>query len=171
VKEPRGIPSGWRRESDGSYSPPPKTAKQHNSPLVGEVDLDTSSQVGRASLHCTDSPVVTEAVRVGFKPEPSRVETGLNKTELRFLSILRVRHGNEKVRIQAITLELANNCRYSPDFSVTTPERLTFYEVKGGYIREDGWIKLKLAARLYPEFTFAMAQYKAGIWKETEIKP
>lgn len=155
-RAPREIPAGWRRELDGSYSPPKK-------------NLDTGSPARQASSQCADVPVVTEPVRVGFKERPSRMEDGLNKTEKRFLAILRGRHAN--VRIQAITLLLADACRYTADFSVTTPERLTFYEVKGGFVREDAWIKLKAAARLYPEFTFIMAQYKGGTWTEKEIKP
>jgi len=170
MKTQREIPAGWRRELDGSYSPPPKTAKQHNCASgVGEVTLDAGSKVGRESGNAVDFPVVTKPTCVGFKERPSRMEDALNKTEKRFLAILRGRHAN--VRIQAITLLLADACRYTADFSVTTPTRFTLYEVKGGFVREDAWIKLKTAARLYPEFTFVMAQYKGGTWTEKEIKP
>lgn len=117
------------------------------------------------------TPVV--APLVNFEIQPSTDEEKLNKTEKAFLEVLR-RRGHEKIGIQDLTLKLADNCRYTPEFRVVWNSRLTIYEVKGGFIREDAWIKLKTAARLFPEFDFVMAQdvgtAKSREWIETPIK-
>jgi len=162
----REIPLGWIRELDGSYSPP-KTARQHNCASgVGEVILDTgSSLAGQTSPE--NASVVAKPARVEFKRLASKDEDGLNRTERAFLAILRAKY--DHVRIQSITLKLADRATYTPDFSAVIDGRFTFFEVKGGFIREDGWLKLKIASRLYPEFDFVMAQYKNKVWTEKKI--
>jgi len=92
----------------------------------------------------------------------------LNKTEARWRDVL-IGRGYGPVWEMAIRLKLAHHTTFLPDFAVMRTNRLTFYEVKGGFIREDAWIKLKLAAHLYPEFDFVMAQWTDMGWVETEI--
>jgi hypothetical protein len=118
--------------------------------------------------HLWPAQELTKGVQVPKTQNIATEEQRLNKTERRFLAILRARHG-QNVRVQAITLVLANRCRYTPDFSVCFFGKLILWEIKGGFIREDSWIKLKMAARLYPEFDFVMAQWKNGEWTEVEI--
>jgi hypothetical protein len=109
-------------------------------------------------------------------PVPIRksVEERLNKTERRWLAVLRER-AYERIGIQDVTLRLANGVRYTSDFSAVTKcevgRFLTLYECKGGFEREDSWIKLKMAASQFPVFRFVKAQWKDGQWTETEIKP
>ncbi|MDR3353374.1 MAG: hypothetical protein LBO00_10330 [Zoogloeaceae bacterium] len=55
-------------------------------------------------------------------------------------------------------LKLADNTRYTPDFLVLLPDGvLEIHETKDGYIREDGWLKLKVAAGMFP-FRFFLCQ-------------
>jgi hypothetical protein len=94
-----------------------------------------------------------QRVQSAARALPKTREERLNKTEREFL--LRLRGGVygafSWIGIQSITLELANNCRYTPDFVTLMPGGdVRFWEVKGAHIWEDGWIKLKMAARLFP---------------------
>lgn len=109
-------------------------------------------------------------------------EERLNKTERRFLALLRAGAYADKfgpyvgpVRIQAITLVLANRCRYTPDFGtvrmVAGVRQVVLWEVKGGHMWEDSWIKLKAAADRYPEFLFVFAKAKGGEFALREIAP
>lgn len=174
----RQLPSGWRENGDGTASPLPRTARQHNMAAgVGEVILSEGCTAGEkdrtASRSMTDdaaNPKPNTALDSSTPPQNTD-EQKLNKTERRFLQILRARHGRENVGIQNITLKIADDCRYSPDFSVTRLGRITFWEVKGGFMREDGFIKLKVAARAFPEFLFVLAQYKDKAWTEKEVAP
>lgn len=96
-------------------------------------------------------PVATGTVR----------EPDMNKTEAEYAGMLEARRLRGEVawwRYEAITLKLADNTRYTPDFLVLLPDgALEIHETKGGYIREDGWLKLKVAAALFP-FRFFLCQ-------------
>ena len=64
-------------------------------------------------------------------------------------------------RFEPFTLRLTYKTitSYKPDFFVINlDEYMEIHETKGGYIEEDAWIKLKIAADLYPWFTFYMVQ-------------
>lgn len=95
----------------------------------------------------------------------------LNKTEQEFYAKLLMRYSH--VIAQGVTVELADMCRYTPDFAVQQLDGiLVFFEVKGPFMREDSWIKLKVAARTYPWWRFVLAQkHKDGHWTETTIQP
>ncbi len=117
------------------------------------------------------APIVA-AVAVSYESQQSKAVDGLNKTERRFYEILRGRERRGElcgVRVQAFTLRLANAVRYTPDFSAVVGGRMKFFEVKGGFVREDAWVKLKIAAAQYPEFDFVMAQEIKRQWSETEV--
>lgn len=73
-------------------------------------------------------------------------------------------------RFEALTFRLAYRCHYTPDFLVVTPGEIQIHEVKGGYVREDGLIKWKMAAEAHPEFRFYLCKYVQGHWKILEYK-
>jgi len=119
-----------------------------------------------------DSPLASPPPQAACARQPARIlsaEDKLNQTERMFLVLLRAQYGPSCVRIQSIRLELAPNCCYTPDFSVWREKQLTFYEVKGAFIRDDAIVKLKTAARLYPEFDFYLCQWKNHRWTERWI--
>ena len=97
-----------------------------------------------------------------------KIKPKMNSTETRYANMLdlQVRYGHiKKYRFEAIKLRLADQTTYTPDFQVVTLEgNVEFHEVKGGFIREDAWIKLKIAAELYPEFKFHLWQWIKGQW-------
>jgi len=69
---------------------------------------------------------------------------------------------------EAITLRIAHDCRYTPDFAVRTAGgQLEFHEVKG-YMREDARIKLRVAASMFP-FRFLLARRASAGWVIEEV--
>lgn len=99
-----------------------------------------------------------------------------NKTEKRFeLEHLEVWKRDDAIfeyQFEAVTLRLANGVRYIPDYLVDSPgNKAQIYEVKGGYIREDAMIKLKVAATQFKCFEFYLAQYKKRHWTITRVYP
>lgn len=68
-------------------------------------------------------------------------------------------------RYEKVTLKLADDCRYTPDFCVIENDGgITLEETKGHW-REDAKIKIKVAAEQFPEFTFkALQRAKDGGW-------
>ena len=101
---------------------------------------------------------------------------GMNKTEAEYADALEARKARGEIvwwRYEAITLKLADNTRYTPDFLLMLPDgELQVHETKGGFIREDGWQKLKIAAGLFP-FRFFLCQKRAkkdgGDWLIKEV--
>ena len=103
--------------------------------------------------------------------QPQNAEEKINNTEREWLGILR-RRDFVKVAIHDHTLRIGDTCRYTPDFRTIDSEgTTTFFEVKGGFIRDVALVKLKIVARMFPEYKFVMAQKKKGEWTETHIKP
>lgn len=92
-----------------------------------------------------------------------------NKTETRFeleyLAPLLALGELRVARFEAVTLRLANGVSYTPDFwSIDRDDRTRFFEVKGPYIREDGKLKLKLAAESFNNYEFYLARRIDGEW-------
>lgn len=76
---------------------------------------------------------------------------------------------------EAVTLKLANGVRYTPDFLVLdASDKVRLEEVKGHW-RDDARVKIKVAARLFPMFTFvALTPRKlrdGGGWNREEFRP
>lgn len=102
---------------------------------------------------------------------PTTDEEDLNKTEKRFLSVLRSR-GLPWIGIQCVTLKLGHDLRYTPDFTTLDHDgRMTHWDTKGGFVRDDAVVKIKAAARHFRMFRFIIAQWKDGQWDEKLIKP
>ena len=108
---------------------------------------------------------------------------GLNKLERRFKEWHAANFPSRPLLVQAITLRIANGCRYSPDF-VAVYERalpldnkpafqLFAYEVKGPHAWDDAIVKLKVAASLYPFIGFTLVSWDkvAGVWRMESVKP
>ena len=105
-----------------------------------------------------------------MKPIP--IKTDMNKTEAAFAA--RLGHARMAGAIIAwefepIKLKLARKTFYTPDFLVVEPERFIFYEVKG-FWRDDARVKIKVAAKLYPYFSFIAVQLKRREWVYEPIK-
>jgi hypothetical protein len=97
-------------------------------------------------------------------------EEKLNKTEYRYLQHLRSLD-HQWIGIQNITLKLADDTRFTPDFSVVDQSGcIVFTDVKG-FQREDALIKAKVAARQFPFVSFEIVKLINGQWEITRVKP
>jgi len=103
-------------------------------------------------------------------------DLGMNKTEAEYALMLGDRQARGEVawwKYEGITMKLADDTRYTPDFAVMLASgEMEFHETKGGFIREDGWQKLKIAAGMFP-FRFLLCQKQAkkdgGNWSIKEV--
>lgn len=97
---------------------------------------------------------------------------GMNGTERAYAWQLEARKRAGEVlwyRFEGVTLKLANDTRYTPDFLVMLADRtLECHEVKG-QLREDAWIKLKFAAHEYP-LVFRMYRKKRNVFTELLVE-
>jgi hypothetical protein len=95
----------------------------------------------------------------------------MNRTETAYAELLEARRRAGEVlwfEFEAFTLRLARRTHYRPDFPVLTPTGLQFHEVKG-FMRDDAWLKLKLAARAFP-FQFIVVRRTKGDWSFQEVE-
>lgn len=111
------------------------------------------------------------------KPMPAPVQQNIsrknassrdmNKTEREYYNILKA-YGFKDIHCQAINLHVGEGKSwYRPDFYVGDIN--TFIEVKGAFVMDDGLVKLKAAAMMYPTFRWIKAQKIKGQWTETVI--
>lgn len=105
-----------------------------------------------------------------------RLPTGtMNNTEARYASVLEARKIAGEIvwySFEMVTLKLAADTRYTPDFCVMLASgELEFHEVKG-YRQEDSFVKIKVAARLFPArffLIYAKAKKDGGGWDINEV--
>ena len=94
-----------------------------------------------------------------------------NKTEQAYGKLLALRQSAGEVswwRFEGITLKLADDTRYTPDFSLMLANGdMEFHETKG-FMRDDARVKLRVAAAQFP-FRFWLVELTKGVWKWTEI--
>jgi hypothetical protein len=70
---------------------------------------------------------------------------------------------------EAVKFRLADNAFYTPDFVVYLPDGvIEIHEVKGGLIREDAALKIRLMAELHP-FPVRMVRWKNRAWEFTDF--
>ena len=98
-----------------------------------------------------------------------------NKTEAAYarrLELLKIDGRILWYGFECVKLPLAKRTTYTPDFLVVNADcSLSFHEVKGGFIRPDAMLKLKLAVEKYRMVTFFLCQYTKGQWSTREMKP
>ena len=96
----------------------------------------------------------------------------MNRTEAAYAVLLEVRRRAGEVaeyHYEALTLKLADDTRYTPDFFVVLADGVCeLHEVKG-FMRDDARVKVRVAARLFP-FRFRVARHsKATGWQIEEV--
>ena len=97
-----------------------------------------------------------------------------SKLELAFAEYLAEAYPRAKIYAQAVTLKIANGCRYCPDFFVAGGPSydVEAYEVKGPHAWDDSIVKLKVAASAYPWITFRLvSRDKRGAWRIEGVLP
>jgi hypothetical protein len=103
-----------------------------------------------------------------------------NKLEKQFeaeqLYWRRLRGELDRYTHNAPTLPLANGVTYKPDYYASKDGKVLIYEVKGekrnGKVvaRDDAVVKIKVAAKEWPEFDFFLTWKDADGWKYQEVK-
>ena len=90
-----------------------------------------------------------------------------NKTEAAYMALLEARKRSGEVvwyGFEAVTLKLADDTRYTPDFAVILADMtIEMHEVKG-FWRDDARVKIKVAAAMFPFRFFAVKKEKGGAW-------
>lgn len=98
---------------------------------------------------------------------PRQVPAGMNKTEAAYADLLESKRRAGLIReyhFQGLTLKLADDTRYTPDFFVVAADGCAeCHEVKG-FWRDDAKVKIKVAARLYP-FRFVAVRWIKKTWE------
>lgn len=95
----------------------------------------------------------------------------MNKTETAYDGHLWAQRGRLYVwhRYEGITLKLADDTRYTPDFVVQALSgQIELHECKG-FWRDDARVKIKVAAKMFPFRFLAVTREKAGGWKVEEF--
>lgn len=145
------------------------SVKRLNPSIYGGTNVYPTVRGPAPVSHATHQP----ALAINHQARQCTDEAKLNKTERAYLAYLRMLKV-PLLRIQQITLKLADDTRFTPDFShLDENGRMVFVDVKGGFTREDSFIKIKVAARLFCEYRFVIAKRcKASEpWEHIEIKP
>jgi len=102
----------------------------------------------------------------------------MNKTEEEYSGILDTRKAAGEVIewwFECVTLKLAKDCRYTPDFCVLLADQsIEFIDTKGsGPIDPKSLVKIKCAAEKFALYGFVIEQKQAkkhgGQWKRTEF--
>jgi hypothetical protein len=98
------------------------------------------------------------------KARPRRTPGTMNKLENQYGDELALLGRAGKIvswSFEAVTLKLAPDTRYTPDFMVVNADsEIEFHEVKG-FMEDDAWVKLKVAAERFPEFHFVLIRRKS----------
>ena len=99
----------------------------------------------------------------------------MNGQEREYAGMLEERKSRGEIAavwFETFTFKLAPDTRYTPDFVVMLADgTMEAHEVKG-FMEDDAWVKLKVAAELIP-FAFVLAKKKAkkdgGGWAITRV--
>lgn len=97
----------------------------------------------------------------------------MNKTEAAYGQLLEAMRRAGTVAaywFEGVTLKLADDTRWTPDYFVLLPDgTCELHEVKGNFFRDDARVKTRVAARMYP-FPVKVVR-KAGAGFDVEIIP
>lgn len=91
----------------------------------------------------------------------------LNKTESEFQRILLL--SNPEAVAQSVRFKLSTGCHYTPDFFSFS--QMTAWEVKGRHAWEDSLIKLRMAAKVWPNIRWMLVWKDDGQWQEQHVLP
>lgn len=137
----------------------------------GEFDLTVTGH--RARIARPSDPVAGAPAKPVKTVDPDKPKYR-SKTEARYaghLEAMRTLGQIREARYEAFRVQLADNTHLTADFWVDMPDRsVEIHEVKGKYIWEDGWIKLKMAARLWPHFRWFKVEWKTCQWVKTRVR-
>ncbi len=101
-----------------------------------------------------------------LRANPSRVRHApgqMNRQEAEYAALLDADWKAGRIArfyFERVTLKLAADTRYTPDFMVVMPDGVIRLDEVKGFMEEDAYAKFKIAADLFP-FTFRLARKRA----------
>lgn len=102
----------------------------------------------------------------------ARTVPGMNRLETAYAEELEAKRFGGIIRewhFQALTLKLANDTRYTPDFFVVAQDGAVECHETKGHMRDDAAVKLKVAARQFPfRFYLIRRDRKTGYFHTTD---
>ena len=118
------------------------------------------------------SAVLGTVVKARGKTKPR--ERGMNKTEAAYDKYLKAHPDVVFHAFEPVKLRLADSCSLTPDFMVMLSDgSISFRDTKAYWtsakkvgVTDDSLAKMKVAAEMYPMFTFTMTWNKDGVWEE-----
>jgi len=160
-------------------TPPPKICVQDQIAKHKSLSMALAKQASKMlfedirEAHTPDellAPVITftpyRAMNVGADEITLK---GLNKTEWRYLEILKTRPEYVWIGVKMHIFRPAGNTHYTPDFQTLDKDGLfTMIDVKGGFTREDSQLKMKIAARMLPMYRWVKAELILATRKHAE---
>lgn len=94
-------------------------------------------------------------------PRPRHEPGKMNGLERAFFAELQTWPNVAAIEFERITLKLADDTRYTPDFYVLFDDgRIALYQVKG-FMEDHSRVKCKVAADLFPEFEHWLVHRRA----------
>lgn len=126
-------------------------------------------------VRCSRSKCAPDSRGLVLKPTAQFIqattdESKLNKTERAYLQQLRA-EGHAWIGVQNITLKLADDTRYTPDFWLIDSEGLLCAREVKGFFRDDAKVKVKVAARQFPFARFSVVYRKGTGWSTEVVRP
>lgn len=119
-------------------------------------------------------PPAYRAQIAGIAPTKAPKPRGMNKWESEYAKKLEALKAAGVVRwygFERITLKLAHDTRYTPDFLVWFVNGdFQCHEVKGHW-RDDALVKIKVAADLFRMFRFIAVRLEGGAWQSRIFLP
>lgn len=118
------------------------------------------------SLTTTHRDIITDVTGHEFPTKKPRQ----NKTELAFGLILESQKNRGEIvdyRFEGVTIRLADDCRYTPDFFIIVsldPLKIRFAETKGKHIWDDSKIKWRVAKEQNSWAEWELWQKKGAEW-------
>lgn len=127
------------------------------------MDYDRQKAASRAA----QSALPKGKARLPQKGRTYQTE-GMNRLESDYAAVLEARRRCGEIvawAYEVITLHLADNTSYKPDFFIVMADgTIEIHETKG-YWHEDARVKTKIAAKQFPWFIFRAVQHINHKWK------
>jgi hypothetical protein len=100
-----------------------------------------------------------------------RIPGKMNRLEENYSQQLELRKRVGEIRgweFEKVTLKIADDCRFTPDFFVVTADDLIEFHETKGFMRDDAAVKIRVAADRFPMFKFVLVQWKSKQWTVKE---
>lgn len=159
MNRPQSIPSHYIETEPGVWVHPSRLPKVALQDAVGACEI--RKQATNLRVQQTQ-PKPTKRIRQSTKPL-------LNKLEQEWFDYATAIY-HERIMPQSLGFRLGNGVVYWPDF--VSHSFTHAWEIKGRQpIQDDSVVKIKVAARLYPQIKWSLVWKEGGHWKDQIVLP